>query len=376
MKRKTKLFGYRTHTLWKMIIATFYYLFCFILIVKGLFIKPSDGEVTSWIIGFSLLIPALMTSNFKIKKYIPILRHRKNISDIFGFLIFILLFLILSISFCATPKNTNASSVVAPKQDKQTFNNTNNQKEELIVHYIDVGQGDSIFIELSNDETILIDAGEKEYGSVVANYIKKLGYDEITYLIGTHPHSDHIGGFLSIIKEFNIDNIYMPKVASNSLIYEEVLLAIKDKDLSIKSAKQNVDIIDTETLKVYFLAPVGEYDNLNNYSAVLKLEYNDKSFLFMGDAEKEVENEIKNVTSCDVIKVGHHGSNTSSTKSFINLVNPQYAVISVGENEYNHPNSSVIKRWGNSGAIVYRTDLYGNIVISTDGYNLNVLTNN
>lgn len=376
MKRRSKIFGYRSHSLWKSIVATIYYIACFILIVRGIFVKPTGGEIASWIIGLALLIPALMTSNFKIKKFIPILRHRRIISDVFGFLNFILLFLILSLCFFTTPKENESLAPLSTKIEEKAL--TNEKNDNLIVHYIDVGQGDSVFIELPNDETILIDAGEKEYGSVVNNYIKELGYDDITYLIGSHPHSDHIGGFLTIIKEFDIGNIYMPKAVSNSLIYENVLLAIKDKELSVKTAKKGVKIINTEDLNVYFLSPTyNEYKSLNNYSAVLKIDYKDKSFLFMGDAEKQVENEIKDNCRVDVIKVGHHGSNTSSTDFFVNLVKPQYAIISVGlDNDYGHPASSILKRWESIGAIIYRTDLHGNIIISTDGYKLNVLTNN
>lgn len=375
MKRKTKLFGYRTHTLWKSIVATIYYLVCFILIIKGLFIKPNSGEISSWIIGVALLMPALMTSNFKIKKFIPILRHHRNVTDVFGFLNFLLLFLILSIFFFTPPKDKEVIELLPTKLEEV---HPSEESDCLIVHYIDVGQGDAIFIELFNDETILIDAGEEEYGQVVANYIKNLGYDDITYLIATHPHSDHIGGFLTIVNEFDIANIYMPKVVSNSLVYEDLLLAIKEKGYSIKTAKKGVELVNLEDLDVFFLSPTyNNYKNINNYSAVLKINYKDRSFLFMGDAEKQVEKEISNDCQSDVIKVGHHGSDTSSTSLFVNLVRPQYAIISVGaNNDYGHPASSVIKRWKNSGAIVYRTDLNGNIIVKTNGYNLNILTSN
>ncbi|MGM9834214.1 MAG: ComEC/Rec2 family competence protein [Bacilli bacterium] len=371
--KKSKIFGYRSHTIWKMILATIYYLVCIILIIKGIFTKPLVGEVPSYFIGLSLLLPALMTSNFKIKRFIPILRHRRGISDLFGFLDFLLLFLILSVIFFTIPKE---EKIVEDQEFKQEEVVSYSEYDDLIVHFIDVNEGDSTFIELPNNETILIDAGEKKYGDTVSNYISKLGYEGITYLIGTHPHSDHIGGLITIIDKFDIENIYMPKVVSNSNIYKQLLLNIQEHNLSVKSAQKGLKIIDTDELDVYFLSPSdNKYENLNNYSAVLKIDYKDESFLFMGDAETSVENAIKKECFSSVIKVGHHGSDTSSSLSFVNNVKPNYAIISVGaDNNYNFPVPSIIRRWKNVGATIYRTDENGNIIISTDGNSLKVVT--
>ena len=244
---------------------------------------------------------------------------------------------------------------------------------DLKVHYLDVGEADSIFIELPNGETMLIDAGEAQDEKKIADYIENLNYDTINYVIGTHPHADHIGGLAYIIKNFEVKNIYMPKVAANTKTYENLLKTIKSKSLSITVAEKDKKIINTENLKAYFLAPENKkYDELNNYSAILKIIFQDKSFLFMGDSEASVEKTLTNV-SADVIKVGHHGSNTSSSSSFIEKVNPEIAVISVGENnKYDHPDKDVIKAYEKLGTKIYRTDLNGNIVISTDGENLDV----
>ncbi len=243
------------------------------------------------------------------------------------------------------------------------------ENEKLISHYIDVGQGDCEFIELPNGQTILIDAGTSKYGDKIADYIESSGYDEIDYLVATHPHADHIGGMKQIVEEFDIGTIYMPKATANTKTYENLLTAIADKGLTIKTAKAGVIIVEEDNLTVEIIAPVcEEYDDLNNYSAVIKITYEDSIFLYMGDAEELSENGITCEVSADVIKVGHHGSDSSSSQEFVDKVNPQYAVISVGEdNSYDHPSDDVVQRWLNTGAEVYRTDECGTIIISSDG---------
>lgn len=253
--------------------------------------------------------------------------------------------------------------------NKNNFNSEGN----LVVHYLDVGQGDSAFIELPNRKTILIDAGEKKEGKTVVNYIKDLGYDTIDYVIGTHPHSDHIGGLEEVITTFDVDNIYMPKAVANSKIYENLLLTIKNMDKSIKRASKDVNIIEEDNLSASFLSPTKEeYSNLNNYSAVLKIKYGNNTFLFMGDLEKDEETNLDNIF-CDVIKVGHHGSSTSSSSEFIKRANPKYAIISVGENnKYGLPSNSVLKRYQDNNIEVIRTDLNGTIKVTSDGSNINI----
>lgn len=244
----------------------------------------------------------------------------------------------------------------------------------LKVHVIDVGQADSIFIELPNKETMLIDAGNNSDDETVVNYIKKLNYDTINYLIGTHPHEDHIGGLDTVINNFNIQNIYMPKVVYSTKTYEDVLLAVKNKGLKISTAKAGTNIIDSKNLKVDIIAPAnGYYVSTNNYSAVVKITYNDKSFLFMGDAENLSEDEITANVKADVIKIGHHGSSTSTSNEFLSKVSPSYAIISVGNNnDYGHPHDEIINLLNKSNIKVYRTDLSGTIIIKSDGYNINI----
>lgn len=254
---------------------------------------------------------------------------------------------------------------------------TNKTEEYSIkIHYLDVDQGDSIFIELPNKETMLIDAAEKEYGKKIITYIKNLKYDRINYVVATHPHTDHIGGMEDIINKFNIDKIYMPKALTTTKTYSSLLDTIKNKNLTINRAKAGVTILNEKDLNIEIISPTNdEYEDLNNYSAVIKIEYKGKKFLFMGDAEKEIENHLNIKEKIDVIKVGHHGSDTSSTKKFIKNINPSIAIISVGkDNTYNHPNEKIIKRYKDNNTQVYRTDVSGTITVSYDGDEIKVNT--
>lgn len=266
---------------------------------------------------------------------------------------------------------------------KNLFNQNNNQNQNdyintnndlLKVHYLDVGQGDSIFIELPNNETMLIDAAESYQSEKIINYLKNLNYQKIDYVIGTHPHTDHIGGLKDIINTFEIGKIYMPKVVSTTKTYESLLMTIKDKNLKINTAKAGTSIIDTDALKISILAPNREtYTELNNYSVVTKITYGTTKFLFMGDAEKLSENEIKEDVTADVIKIGHHGSNTSSSINFIKKVNAKYGIISVGlNNKYNLPKEEIITNWENSGTKIYLTSINGTITAISDGTNIKI----
>jgi competence protein ComEC len=240
---------------------------------------------------------------------------------------------------------------------------------ELTVHFIDVGQADSIFIELPNAQSILIDAGNNADGDDIVRYIKKKGYDRIDYVVGTHPHEDHIGGMDNVVESFDIGTIYMPKASSNTRTFEDLLNAISNKGLSVTTAKAGVSILDTSNLQISILAPNSTgYDDINDYSAVVKLVYGNASFLFMGDAEEISEREIKSDVDVDVLKVGHHGSSSSTSSSFLKKVTPQYAVISVGkDNSYAHPAKATLDKLKSAGAKIYRTDLNGTVIISTDG---------
>lgn len=246
----------------------------------------------------------------------------------------------------------------------------------LAVHFIDVGQGDCSYIEFPDGKTMLIDAGEAEKGEKVAEYIKGRGAERIDFVIGTHPHSDHIGGLAQIITGFEIGEIYMPKVSHNTKAFEDVLLAVKNKNKTISSPMAGDVIHQSKNLSVTVLSPAQkEYDSLNNYSFIVKVVYKDKSFLFTGDAENEVLTTIKQDVNSDVLKVAHHGSSTSDDEEFMKRVSPEYAVISVGEgNRYGHPHREVKGLLESVNAKVYRTDQDGTIIFSTDGEDLDIIT--
>lgn len=256
-----------------------------------------------------------------------------------------------------------------------TKNSNNNQPGNISVHYIDVGQGDSILIQVNN-KNLLIDAGPKSDKNKLLKYLSSLNIDKFDYVIATHPHEDHIGNMADIINNYNISVFYAPKAESTTKTFEKMIEALKSKSLKINVLKRGTDSIDLgENTKVTVFSPTKDsYENLNNYSPVIKIEYGSNSFLFTGDAERDVENEIlhsnENI-SADVLKVGHHGSSTSTSGDFLNKVNPSVGVISVGQdNTYNHPNEDTIKRLTENKVTIYRTDIDGTVVISSDGSNV------
>ncbi|MBO0999889.1 MBL fold metallo-hydrolase [Bacillus sp. SD075] len=217
-------------------------------------------------------------------------------------------------------------------------------------------------------------------GDEVVAYLKKQKVKTLNAVVSTHPDADHIGGLAYVIQTLNVKTVYAPKVSHTTQAYKDFLMAVKKKKLTIKTAKTGVDIstkAKNSTLK--FIAPVKDYakSDLNNWSAVLLLKHDKKTFLFTGDAEEKSEKDMlakKLVPSVDVLKVGHHGANTSSSSAFINKAKPKYAVISVGKNGYGHPTSTVVKRLNSVKAKIYRTDKSGNIIFTSTGTKITVKT--
>ncbi len=249
---------------------------------------------------------------------------------------------------------------------------------KLVVSFIDVGQGDSAFVEFPGGKTALIDAGEAESAFSVISYLKSRGCKKIDYVICTHPHSDHIGGMGQVLSSFAVGEVYMPHAVHTSKTYERLLLAIQSKGLKIHTAKAGVTIQADPVVTVSVVAPVSEeYEEMNDYSAVLRITYGEHSFLLTGDAEKVSEKEMlasgQNLQA-DVLKVGHHGSSTSSHKNFLEAVAPTYGVISCdGNNEYGHPHNKVVKRLESYGITIYRTDRHGTVMFVSDGAELDVI---
>ena len=219
-----------------------------------------------------------------------------------------------------------------------------------------------------NDKYALIDAGNNNDGNLLVDYFKKSGITDFEYVFGTHPHEDHIGGMDDIIDNFNIDNFYMPNAITTTKTFEDVLDALDEKNVELNTPTIGEKFnLGNAIFEVMY---VGEDDNdLNNTSIVLKLTYGNNKYLFMGDATDSVEKDIINDDiEADVIKIGHHGSKYSSTAEFIKKVNPEYAIISVGQNNsYDHPSTSTIDLLESNNIQIYRTDVDGTIISSSDG---------
>lgn len=244
----------------------------------------------------------------------------------------------------------------------------------LRVHYINVGEGESILIEQGN-ETMLIDGGSKDDANQIIDYINRQQIGSLNVVIGTHPHADHIGGLADIIGNFSVSRVYMPKKSSNKKSYENLIVAISSKNIELKDGRVN-ESFNIGKAKCTIISPnIGEYDNINDYSIVIKLEYGNKVFLFTGDAKKNIESELINndlIGKVDVLKVGNHGEKTSTGEYFLNHIKPEYAVMSIGsQNKRDYPSIETMDRLKKLKIPVYRTDQCGTIVATCDGEKIN-----
>lgn len=238
------------------------------------------------------------------------------------------------------------------------------------MHFIDVGQGDSILAE-SDGHYMLIDAGENDQAGTVISYLKAQGVTKLDYVIGTHPHSDHIGGLDKVIDTFPVDKVILPPVEHTTKTFEDVLDSIASRGLKITKPTPG-DSYDLGDASFTILSPVKDYgSDLNNWSVGVRLTYGDNSFVMCGDAENQAEEDIiKNgaVLKADVLKAGHHGSSTSTSDAFLKKVSPSWVVIQCGKgNSYGHPHKETMEKLKKAGCQVLRTDEEGTITAFSDG---------
>ena len=270
--------------------------------------------------------------------------------------------LLISLSTgCSSNSNTSDIDVnigSSQSANSLTVNKVQNPSDAEI-HFIDTGNSDAILIK-KDGEYAMIDGGDNDDENLVVNYLKNQNVDKLKYLFATHPDADHIGGLDAVVDNIEIENVFVSNGDANTKTYRDFITAMANKGLNPSVPLLNSEFkLGDATFKVISVANT---KNPNNNSLVLLFTNQDDRILLMGDAEKEIEETLLNIGKVDLLKVGHHGSKTSSSIEFINEINPKYSIISVGKNNrYGHPNDSVLGNLNNSK--IYRTDQDGSIEI-------------
>ncbi|MBI6021297.1 MBL fold metallo-hydrolase [Clostridium perfringens] len=272
---------------------------------------------------------------------------------------------VLSFAGCGAQKNNNISKSSAESE-----------YSGMSVTYLNVGQGDSELIQV-NGINMLIDAGTNAGANDLVKDLKNRGIKTIDIAIATHPHEDHIGGMDEVLENFDVKSFYAPKVSHTTKTYENMLKAVKNEGLKIKQIKEGTKIDLGKDTEVQVYSPVkSQYEELNNYSPVMKISYGQNSFMFTGDAESLVEKEILSENKdlkADVLKLGHHGSHSSTSKEFLKAVDPSIAIVSCAkDNKYGHPHKETMSNLKKAGITVYETFRDGDITISSNGKKLDV----
>ena len=271
---------------------------------------------------------------------------------------------VLSFAGCGAQKNNISKS------------SAESEYSGMSVTYLNVGQGDSELIQV-NGINMLIDAGTNAGANDLVKDLKNRGIKTIDIAIATHPHEDHIGGMVDVFKEYEVKAFYSPKITHTTKTYENLVKAVKDEGLKTKELKGGMVIDLGEGAKFEVFTPQkSEYEELNDYSPIMKLSFGDTSYLFTGDAEKLAEEEAlakyKTSLDSDVIKFGHHGSSSSSSNAFIEAVSPKYGIISCAkDNKYGHPHRETLDIIKKYNIKTFRTDTDGEIILTSDGKSIN-----
>lgn len=248
---------------------------------------------------------------------------------------------------------------------------------DLVIHFIDVGQADASVV-LCDGKSLMIDGGNSKDSSLIYSYLQNtLELSHLDYMIATHPHEDHVGGLAAALNACTIGEVFSPVLEYKSEAFSSFLyyVGVQEREIIIPYVGQSFML---GSAKVQFLSPVKNYSDMNDNSIVVRIVYGNTSFLFTGDAGWDSEHDIVEAgyeLESTLLKVGHHGSNSSSSYIFLREVSPLYAVISVGKrNQYGHPSEDVLSRLRDIGAEVYRTDLQGDVICVSDGDSLSFWT--
>lgn len=287
-----------------------------------------------------------------------------------------LIIAIVLVVFCLIVGDTDSiekilKGLIGSESTSINFDNNNPSVGNILkVHYIDVGQGDSILIQNQN-VNMLIDGGTKESADKLVSYLQENNISTLDYVVATHPHEDHIGSLDDAINNFDVRNVWMPKRSASTKVFSDLVQAITNKGLKAQQPEVGSSI-KLSDMNITVLGPVKDnYTDTNDYSIVLKIGYKNNSFIFTGDSESTAENDILETNlnlKSDVLKAGHHGSSTSTSDQFLAKVKPTYAVISLGENNsYGHPHIETLKKFKDNNIIIYRTDRNGTVVATSDG---------
>ena len=281
-------------------------------------------------------------------------------------------FLTLLLTLCFLLSGCTFEYVPPTEPATQATAAVSGESEELLVHFLDVGQADCILIEYG-DYHMLIDGGNRDDGQMVVSYLDQQGIEELDAVICTHAHEDHVGGLPSVLAVFPTEAIYAPTTTYSSKIFDDFLYYADQqrKEIIIPEPGSWIDVGD---LEITFLGPVKSYAETNDTSIVCRVDYKDTSFLFTGDMEVTAENDMLDLWGdsfdweVDVLKVGHHGSNTSTGYRFLNEIDPDYGIISCEKgNSYGHPHEEPMSRLKQAGVTILRTDTMGTILAVSDG---------